>query len=404
MFRTLSLQTEPTNIYHVLSSLSLGDHIDIDNNLFKTFSLSNQNQVLAKALALDVVKYRHLFNKRKHCISLNLYLNTSIDVHPLYKYLNKNFLLYLSNSSFRKGNINEAFQILQEYVQKSTKYTFKKRSFLSPDYNADYSYYKKYPKDNTPWVSVIMSAKNEEKCLSTAIISLLNQTWSNIELIFIDDGSTDDTSKIFDKYAGLFPRVQYIKTEGVGVWSSRNMAMEKATGELITFHDADDWSHPLKIELQANVILKCSLVKTTCSGQVRIFDDLSELCLKSGLMPQSMNASSFMFENKKVREIGYFFDDLLGSDMEFIHRVKLLFGRKSFKHIRKPLSIGYAREEGLSIKHRGLGGRRIDDWEKWNKLHLMKGISNKVGLPAGESFSTFLKNKKIVCNDLKIKM
>lgn len=89
-------------------------------------------------------------------------------------------------------------------------------------------------------LSVIVPVYNVGSYLEPCIKSILNQTYKNIEALLIDDGSTDDSGKICDKYSELDGRVKtYHKTNG-GVSSARNLGIEHASGKYIAFVDADD--------------------------------------------------------------------------------------------------------------------------------------------------------------------
>jgi glycosyltransferase involved in cell wall biosynthesis len=90
-------------------------------------------------------------------------------------------------------------------------------------------------------VSVIVPVYNAEKFLSRCIQSILNQTYKNFELILVDDGSTDDSAKIIEKFSKTDGRIVALKQKNSGVSSARNAGLEIAKGEWIAFVDADDW-------------------------------------------------------------------------------------------------------------------------------------------------------------------
>jgi len=103
-----------------------------------------------------------------------------------------------------------------------------------------------------PLVSVIIPAYNAEKFLEEAINSVLNQTYPNMEIIVIDDGSTDNTkSKVLS-----FKNIRYIYQKHSGIAEARNRGIENAEGEYIAFLDADDLWMPHKTEIQLNFLLK----------------------------------------------------------------------------------------------------------------------------------------------------
>ena len=90
-------------------------------------------------------------------------------------------------------------------------------------------------------ISVIVPVYNVDSYLNKCVDSILNQTYDNLELFLVDDGSTDDSPKICDEYAKADERVHVIHKENGGQSSARNMALDKATGDYIAFVDADDW-------------------------------------------------------------------------------------------------------------------------------------------------------------------
>ncbi len=92
-----------------------------------------------------------------------------------------------------------------------------------------------------PLISIIVPVYNTEKYLDKCIQSVLAQTYTNWELLLIDDGSTDSSGAICDKYAAEDSRIRVFHKENGGVSSARNLGLDNAKGEWITFVDADDW-------------------------------------------------------------------------------------------------------------------------------------------------------------------
>lgn len=90
-------------------------------------------------------------------------------------------------------------------------------------------------------VSIIVPAYNVEKYVSNCIDSLLNQTYHNIEVIIVNDGSKDSTPDILDEYPSRDSRVRVIHTENQGVSSARNTGIEESTGDFLVFVDGDDY-------------------------------------------------------------------------------------------------------------------------------------------------------------------
>ena len=93
-------------------------------------------------------------------------------------------------------------------------------------------------------VSIIVPIYNTEKYLISCFDSILNQTYQNLEIILIDDGSTDNSGKIADDYSKKDSRIKVIHQKNAGQSAARNKGLEKATGEYISFIDSDDKIDP----------------------------------------------------------------------------------------------------------------------------------------------------------------
>ena len=98
-------------------------------------------------------------------------------------------------------------------------------------------------------LSIIVPVYNVEKYIEKCIQSLLNQTYKNIQIILIDDGSTDSSGKICDRYAEKDSRIKVIHKENGGLSSARNAGICVADGDYITFVDGDDFVHQETYEL-----------------------------------------------------------------------------------------------------------------------------------------------------------
>lgn len=92
-----------------------------------------------------------------------------------------------------------------------------------------------------PKISVIVPVYNTEKSLHRSIDSILSQTFTDFELLLIDDGSKDSSGEICDEYAQKDSRVRVFHKENGGVSSARNLGLDNTQGEWVTFVDSDDW-------------------------------------------------------------------------------------------------------------------------------------------------------------------
>ncbi|MDT8860338.1 glycosyltransferase [Alkalihalobacillus sp. MEB130] len=181
---------------------------------------------------------------------------------------------------------------------------------------------------DAPKVTVIMPVYNAEEFIRTAIESVLVQTWTNLEILIVDDCGTDGTEEIIQEYIEKDHRVKYHKMENNGgPYVARNWAMQNATGDFITCNDSDDWSHPEKIEKQVLHLIENPEVMANTSQQARATSDLK--FYRRGnfgafIIP---NMSSVMFRREKVlAELGVLDPVRFGADSEFVKRMKKIFG------------------------------------------------------------------------------
>ena len=106
--------------------------------------------------------------------------------------------------------------------------------------------------NTSPLVSIIIPCYNHGHYLSVAIESVLKQTYSPVEIVVVDDGSTDDTKVI----AGKYSKVVYINQNNQGLSASRNTGIKNSTGTYIAFLDADDWLYPKAIEINLDCMMQ----------------------------------------------------------------------------------------------------------------------------------------------------
>jgi glycosyltransferase, family 2 len=119
---------------------------------------------------------------------------------------------------------------------------------------------------NAPKISVIVPVYNTEKWLRRCVDSILAQTYTDFELLLIDDGSTDSSGEICDEYAQQDSRIRVFHKPNGGVSSARNLGLDNSKGDWITFCDADDYVYPCWLDNfspeNENYDLKCQGIKT----------------------------------------------------------------------------------------------------------------------------------------------
>lgn len=181
--------------------------------------------------------------------------------------------------------------------------------------------------ESGPLVSVIVPTHNAEQTLETVLRCLVAQTYTSLEVLVVDDASTDSTASIVRQYAKLDSRIQHIRLrENAGTYGARNVGLAASTGDFVTVHDADDWSHPEKIARQLSLIQEGR--PFALSSQVRMS---SEMEIGWLLEPRPSlvqpNVSSALFRRKDAVALeGWDGRVRAGADMEFLRRLARIYG------------------------------------------------------------------------------
>gem|GEM_PF-2965132 len=233
-----------------------------------------------------------------------------------------------------------------------------------------------HPINSGPLVSVLMTSFNSADRVGAAVESLLAQTWQAIEIIVVDDASTDGTSARLAALAAHDARVRPVFLEqNVGTYAAKHVALQLAQGEFITCHDADDWSHPKKIELQLRPLLQNPGLVCTVSCWVRVTDD-GRFYARQVFPLMRLNPSSPLFRRKQILERAGAWDVVrTGADSEFLERIKAVFGPKAVLRIGQPLALGSHRTgslmtaEDTGYSAEGRSTSRQAYWDAWNQWH-----------------------------------
>ena len=184
---------------------------------------------------------------------------------------------------------------------------------------------------NQPLVSVIMAVYNAENYLRQAIDSVLNQTYKNIELLIINDGSTDESIKIVQSINDQ--RIRYFENSiNVGVVKTRNLGIENARGEYIAIVDSDDLVLPEKFAIQVgfmeknhdfglcatyfNIIDKNDVLLGKVKRPNNDHDAIAHLIVENYICH-----SSVMFRASLVRQNKYAEEYIYNEDYELIYRI-----------------------------------------------------------------------------------
>ncbi len=154
---------------------------------------------------------------------------------------------------------------------------------------------------NAPLVSIIVPVHNVRDYLDVCVKSLLDQTYKNLEIILVDDGSTDGSEKIADKYSKKYKYISVIHKKNGGLSSARNAGVKSANGEWLMFVDSDDYVKNNYVSELVKLVLKNEADIATCSFEP--FTDDGSMLKKVPTWPNKIlsgeDAVNDMLKNKR---------------------------------------------------------------------------------------------------------
>ena len=216
-------------------------------------------------------------------------------------------------------------------------------------------------------ISVIVPVYNAEKYLQKCLDSILEQTYKNLEIIIINDGSTDNSGQICQEYEKQDDRIVYIEKENSGVSDTRNAGMDRMTGPYVTFVDSDDWLEPnyvkflyeKLIEHQADIVVgnytsfnesnSVFYFHTSADYYEKVYDNKSVIPFlydAKELLKSALIVPWGKIYKKEIIANFRFPIDRIGEDALF--NLKALLGSKKVVYVNKSAYIYRVREGSLS--------------------------------------------------------
>jgi len=202
-----------------------------------------------------------------------------------------------------------------------------------------------------PRVSIVIPTFNLARYIGRTLDSVFAQTYSDYEVIVVDDGSTDDTPQVLAQYAG---RLQYHHQANRGVAAARNTALTKANGELIAYLDADDMWYPQKLTRQVDFLDthgQCGIVHSDTA----VLDESDQIiysafnrqtlrevpqgqCLTALLQRNHIQPLTVIERRSCVERIGGFDERLRGVD-DYMRWTLLAIEGVEFGSVDEPLAL-----------------------------------------------------------------
>lgn len=248
-----------------------------------------------------------------------------------------------------------------------------------------------------PLVSVIMTTYNSAGRVENALRSLWTQTYRNIEIIVVDDCSTDDTAEIIRALIQTHDNTQLLQLPvNAGPYVAKTVGLAACRGTFITCHDSDDWSHPRKIERQVQPLLHDQQLVATTSNWVRL-SDTGHTYARSVYPLLRLNPSSLLFRRMPIlRAVGCWDLVRTGADSELIARLRAAFGRRALQAIHQPLAFGAHRAGSLmtasttGMDTGALHSDRLQYWQAWSEWHIESlAMAHPLRLPPGSGQRLF---------------
>lgn len=214
-----------------------------------------------------------------------------------------------------------------------------------------------------PLITVVTSAYNPDHALLGAARSLISQTWTNWEMLVVDDASTEPSARaLLRDVERLDPRIRVVrKTVNGGTYRARNTALMQARGAFMTFLDSDDWAHPQRLEEGVRPMLERPRTMATRSHGVRVTESLE--LTRPGYRTFFSTAAALMFRLPEVpSRIGFFDPIRKAADTEYSLRIEAAFGQPIHEVKNRALTVVRRAEGTLSAADFSFGWQHQSRW------------------------------------------
>lgn len=208
------------------------------------------------------------------------------------------------------------------------------------------------PCEDGPLVSVIVPLFNAERTIETALRGLLAQDWTALEILVVDDASTDGSAARVAAMVEADPRIRLLTmARNGGAYPARNAGLAAAGGAFVTVHDSDDWSHPSKIRLQVEALRAEPAAAASIAHWMRVDEDLMPARWRMEEGWTHRNVSSLMMRIDLRDRLGFWDRVRANADTEYVHRIGAALGPEAIVDVRPgvPLAFGRTTPQSLTM-------------------------------------------------------
>lgn len=294
-----------------------------------------------------------------------------------YKYIRFNksddyYFLLANNSTNKedKKNYVNSYFLSSGLSLISTENLFGKSSFYISNSKNKYISHR---------VSVIMTSFNNEANIEKSIYSILNQYSVDIELIIVDDASSDSTVDIIKKITLYDSRVRpFFLNKNIGTYAAKNIALSMASGKYLAFQDADDFSHPERLIESILRLEKQKYLVAVSSRYIRLTDQGQFVSSKKIPLIRWSPLTLVIKREIVLTELREFDSVRFGADSEFFARLIASFGIKAHAIIDKVLMICSDRENSLMKENASFFGFSIQrkDYQNFYNERILRELHN----------------------------
>lgn len=235
---------------------------------------------------------------------------------------------------------------------------------------------------NNVLISVIIPVYNVEVYLDKCLYSVIHNTYKNLEIICINDGSTDNSLQILKHYYQMDPRIRIVDKMNQGVSSARNEGLKMATGQWIAFVDSDDWIHPQYFEIllkladkfSADIIIGNHVRKKVEDVEYPDFKHDYIDCIKVDIpmIYRNRNMKSFVWGKLFKKEVisNHLFDEEIAYGEDFLFNAKIYCDADRLNIVHADVALYYYNDrEGSAVNTIS-----NTDWLKQGKCYVETAI------------------------------